>query len=64
MYIDITTSKSSAFPINTPLIFQMQQINGALFLNANDLFLLSLILLAQRLARREIIPLTTIYASV
>ena len=40
----------------------MQKINGALFLNANDLFFLSLILLAPGLARKVIVPLTTIYA--
>ena len=33
----ITTSKSSALWIFTPLIFEMQLINGALFLNATAL---------------------------
>ena len=32
MYKGITTPKSSALSINTPLIFEMQLINGALFL--------------------------------
>ena len=32
----ITTSKSSALSIFTPLIFKMQLINGALFLNASS----------------------------
>ena len=41
----------------------MQEINGALFLNANGLFFLSLILLAPPLSRRVIVPLTTIFAS-
>ena len=27
----MTTSKSSAFSLNTPFIFEMQEINGALF---------------------------------
>ena len=30
-----TTSKSSALSINTLLIFETQEINGALFLKAN-----------------------------
>ena len=38
LYIDITTSKSSAFSINKPFIFEMQEINGALLLNAKGLF--------------------------
>ena len=33
----MTMSKSSAFSINTPFIFGMQEINGALFLNAKGL---------------------------
>ena len=35
MYIGITTSKSSALSIFTPLIFETQLINGALFLKTN-----------------------------
>ena len=35
----ITTSKSSGLSIFTPLIFEMQLINGALFLNVTVLFL-------------------------
>ena len=41
----------------------MQEINGALFLNAKGLFFLSLILLTPAVALTAIIPLTTIYAS-
>ena len=36
--MDITTSKSSVLSILTPSIFEMQLINGALFLNATALF--------------------------
>ena len=35
LYIGITTSKSSALSIFTPLIFEIQLINGALFLKTN-----------------------------
>ena len=35
MYIGIATSKSSALSIFTPLIFETQLINGALFLKTN-----------------------------
>ena len=44
MYIGIATSKSSALSINVPLIFEMQLINGALFLEEITLirFLVSL----------------------
>ena len=33
----ITTSKSSAFSINTLLIFETEEINGTIFLKANYL---------------------------
>ena len=33
--MDITTSKSSALSVFTPLIFEMQLINDALFLKTN-----------------------------
>ena len=44
LYIGIVTSKSSALLINVPLIFEMQLINGALFLKEIPLirFLVSL----------------------
>ena len=58
MYIGITTSKSSALSILSPLIFEMQLMNGALFLNATFLFLFALFGLAI-----VIVPFTTIYAS-
>ena len=45
--------------INTPFIFAVQEINGALFLNARGLFFLSL-LFAPSIV---ISPLTTTYAS-
>ena len=35
LYIGITTYKSSALSIFTPLIFEIQLINGALFLKTN-----------------------------
>ena len=35
----ITTSKSSALSIFTPLILEIQLLNGALFLNVTTLFL-------------------------
>ena len=38
----ITTSKSSALSFFTPLVFEMQLINGALFLNVSALFLFAL----------------------
>ena len=39
----ITTSKSSALSMNVLLIFEMQLINGALFLNAKGPFFLLLL---------------------
>ena len=57
LYIGITTSRSSALSIYTPLIFEMQLISGV-FLNATTLFLFAL----SRLMT-PIIPFTTIYAS-
>ena len=54
----ITTSKSSALSIFTPLIFEMQLINGALFLNTRLLFCL----LASLSPSRVMSPFTTIYA--
>ena len=38
----IAASKSSALSIFTPLIFEMQLINGELFLNVTALFLFAL----------------------
>ena len=35
LYIGITTSNSSALSIFTPLMFEMQLINGLLFLKTN-----------------------------
>ena len=37
LYIDITTSKSSALSVSVLFIFEMQEVNGALFLKANFL---------------------------
>ena len=34
----IAMSTSSTFSINTPFTFEMQEINGAFFLNAKGLF--------------------------
>ena len=55
----ITTSKSSASSVFTPLIPEMQLINGALFLNAIFLFLL----LSSFSSSRVVSPFTTIFAS-
>ena len=55
----IATSKSSALSIFMPLIFEIQLINGALFLNARFLFLL----LVSLSPSRVISPYTTIWAS-
>ena len=52
-------SKSSAFSINTQSIFEIQETNGTLFLNAKGL-LFPLALFAPLTVT---IPLTTIYAS-
>ena len=52
-------SKSSAFSINTPFIFEIQETNSALFLNAQDLFFRSLFSAPSTVTS----PLTTIYAS-
>ena len=58
MYIGITTFKSSALSICTPLIFEIQLINGALFLNDTALFLFALFGLVTL-----IVPFIPIYAS-
>ena len=42
LYIGITTSKSFALSIKTLLIFDVQWVNEALFLNAKNLFLTSI----------------------
>ena len=54
----ITTSKSSALSIFTPLIFEMQLINDALLSNVAALFLFALSGLVT-----VTVPFTTIYAS-
>ena len=51
--------KASAFSINTPSIFEMQEINIVLFLNAKDLFFFSLLFAPSTV----IYPVTTIYTS-
>ena len=51
-------SKSSALSINLLLIFEMQLINGALFLKANFLSYAALFV-----SVTLVVPLTTIYAS-
>ena len=58
LYIGVTTSKSSALSICTTLIFEMQLINGALFLNATLLVFFGL---SGSVA--VIPPFTTIYTS-
>ena len=58
MYIDIATSKCYALSTFTPLIFEKQLINGALFLNATDLSSFALFG-----APTVISPFTTIYTS-
>ena len=54
----ITTSKSSALLIFTPLIFEMQLINGELLLNVAASFFFALFGLTT-----AIVPFTIIYAS-
>ena len=54
----ITTSKSSALSIFTQLIFEMQLINGALFLNVTALFHFALFE-----SVTVTVPFTIIYAS-
>ena len=64
----ITASKSSALSIFTTLIFEMQLINGALFLNVTTLllllffFLIYLFFFAPVGLTIVIVPFTTIYA--
>ena len=58
MYIGITTSRSFEISICKPLIFEMQLINGTVFLNATLLFLLAL-----SGSVTAIHPFTTIYVS-
>ena len=62
LYIAVTTSKSFSLSINTLLIFDMQLVNSVLFLNAKNLFLMSMKPLFLSFVR-VISPLTTIYAS-
>ena len=52
-------AKSSTFSTNTPFIFDMQEINGALFFKITCLFISSLSLSSALTVK---IPLTTIYA--
>ena len=58
----MTTSKSSALSVNTLLIFDVQLVNGALLLNAKDLFLMSIKPPSAVAFVRVIIPLKTMYA--
>ena len=60
--IGIRTSKSFALSINTLLIFDIQLVNGVLFLNAENLFLMSIIPLPFAFVR-VIVPFTRIYVS-
>ena len=62
LYIGTTTSRSSALSINTLLIFDMQLVNDALFLNAKNLFFMSIIPLPFVFVRVTVL-LTTIYLS-
>ena len=57
----MTVSRSFPLPINVLLIFEMNDLNGALFLNATFFSALSLSFAAA--AKRLIVPYTTIYAS-
>ena len=58
MYIGIKTYRSYALSINTLLIFDMQLVNGTLFLNAKGLLLISINSLSASFVR-VIVPLTT-----
>ena len=42
IYMGITIPNYFALSVNTPFIFEMQLINGAIFLNATALFVLAL----------------------
>ena len=53
-------SKSSKLSVNTPFIFEMLSVNGALFLKAKSLFLKSIKFLSP-VFLRVISPLTEIY---
>ena len=57
----MTISRSSVFSINVLLIFEMHDLNGALFLNSTSFSALSFSFAAA--AKSYIIPFTTIYAS-
>ena len=57
----MTISRSSVLCINVLLIFEMHDLNGALFLNAT-FFRASSFSFAGA-AKRSIVPSTTIYAS-
>ena len=57
----MTISRSSAFSINVVLIFEMHDLNGALFLNAT--FYSALFFSFAASGKRSIFPFTTIYAS-
>ena len=56
----MTISRSSAFSINILLIFEMHDLNGALFLNALSFSALTFSFASS--AKRAIVPFTTIYA--
>ena len=57
----MTISRSSALSINVLLIFEMHDLNGALFLNTTPFSALSFSFGAA--TKRSIGPFTTIYAS-
>ena len=57
----MTISRSSALSINVLLIFEMHDLNGALFLNTTFFSALSFSVPAA--AKRSIFPFTTIYVS-
>ena len=57
----MTTSRSSVLSINVVLIFEMHDLNGALFLNAT--FFSALSYSFATAAKKAIPPFTTIYAS-
>ena len=58
----MTISRSFALSINALLIFEMHDLNGALFLNATSFSTSSFSFAAT--TKRFIVPFTTIYSSV
>ena len=57
----MTISRSSALFVNVLIIFEIHDLNGALFLNATSFSALSFSFAAA--AKISIVPFTTVYAS-